>query len=196
MTSRQEILAAIRKQTVQSADLPPLDGSWTIYDDPREKFTSVLESIGGQCVGVSNESEIVNTLLSQPSFTNARRIYSVVDGIEQANVDQTSLADPHELEDVDYAILRGEFCVAENGAIWVTSDGVPQRVIYFATQHLALVVPASEIISNMHQAYERLQFGDRQFGTFLSGPSKTADIEQSLVIGAHGSRSLIVFLVG
>ncbi len=195
MSSREEILKAVRRQTVAPAELPALDGPWTTYDDPCGKFVSVLESIGGQCVFVDSESEIVATLSTQDSFANAKRIYSSVEAIEQANVDLTTLDDPHDLENVDYAILRGEFCVAENGAIWVTGDGVPQRVIYFATQHLALVVRANEIVSNMHEAYQRLEFQDTSFGTFLSGPSKTADIEQSLVIGAHGSRSLTVFLV-
>jgi L-lactate dehydrogenase complex protein LldG len=70
------------------------------------------------------------------------------------------------------------------------------RAILFITQHLVLVVPRDQVIDNMHQAYERLSFADPGFGVFLSGPSKTADIEQSLVIGAHGPRSLTVFLVG
>jgi L-lactate dehydrogenase complex protein LldG len=104
--------------------------------------------------------------------------------------------DPHQLESVDFAILPGRFAVAENGAVWVTDEGVKQRVIFFIVQHLALVVPASEIVHNMHQAYERLAFARPGFGAFISGPSKTADIEQSLVIGAHGPRSLTVFCVG
>ena len=74
-------------------------------------------------------------------------------------------------------------------------DNIRQRTIYFIAQHLALVVPRSEVVSNMHQAYQRLRFDDNAFGCFVSGPSKTADIEQSLVIGAHGARSLTVFLV-
>jgi L-lactate dehydrogenase complex protein LldG len=58
------------------------------------------------------------------------------------------------------------------------------------------VIPAAEILDNMHQAYERLAFDKPGFGAFISGPSKTADIEQSLVIGAHGPRSLTVFCIG
>jgi len=100
------------------------------------------------------------------------------------------------LEDVDIAIARGDFAVAENGAVWVTDRDMTHRAILFITQHLVLVVPRDQVIDNMHQAYERLSFAGAGFGVFLSGPSKTADIEQSLVIGAHGPRSLTVFLVG
>jgi L-lactate dehydrogenase complex protein LldG len=100
------------------------------------------------------------------------------------------------LEDVDLFIARGEFGVAENAAVWVTDTHTRHRVLYFLTQHLVLVLSADQIVDNMHQAYERLQFTEPRFGLFLSGPSKTADIEQSLVIGAHGARSLTVFLIG
>ena len=103
--------------------------------------------------------------------------------------------DPHNVENVDFAVLTGEFVVAENGAVWVTDETLKHRVLHFITQHLALVVSSKNIVNNMHEAYKRLSFDGRRFGTFISGPSKTADIEQSLVIGAHGPRSHVVFLV-
>ena len=68
------------------------------------------------------------------------------------------------------------------------------NAIFFIAQHLALVISASNIVHNMHEAYERLSFDSPGFGAFISGPSKTADIEQSLVVGAHGPRSLTVFV--
>ncbi len=91
--------------------------------------------------------------------------------------------------------MPGEFGVAENGAIWVTDADVKHRAIYFIVQHLALILPTDQIVHNMHQAYERATVGSSSLGVFISGPSKTADIEQSLVIGAHGPRSLTVFCV-
>jgi L-lactate dehydrogenase complex protein LldG len=119
-----------------------------------------------------------------------------VPGIGNSTFDLAAVADPHELEDVDMAIAPGEFAVAENGAVWVTDRQVRQRAIFFIPQHLALVVPREQLVHNMHEAYRRLAFDGPGFGVFISGPSKTADIEQSLVIGAHGPRSLTVFLLG
>jgi len=95
--------------------------------------------------------------------------------------------------------------VAENAAVWVTDHDVPLRVLFFLCQHLVLVVPADAIVDHMHAAYDRIartgQNGAQVhskpvFSAFISGPSKTADIEQSLVIGAHGPRSLTVCLLG
>src|SRR5262249_40998723 len=128
-------------------------------------------------------------------YATARQVVSLVPGVGKGNVDLDQVEDAHQLESVDFAILAGRFAVAENGAVWGIDEGVKQRGIFFIVQHLALVVPASEIVDNMHQAYERLAFARPGFGAFISGPSKTADIEQSLVIGAHGPRSLTVFCV-
>jgi L-lactate dehydrogenase complex protein LldG len=93
-------------------------------------------------------------------------------------------------------VLPGNFGVAENGAVWITESGMGDRALPFICEHLLLVLPLTEILSNMHEAYERI--GDLKYdlGTFIAGPSKTADIEQSLVLGAHGPKSLTVILVG
>ncbi len=104
---------------------------------------------------------------------------------------------PHELEGVDLAILPGEFGVAENGAVWVPGSSLgPHRAIFVIAEHLVLVVPAAQLVHTMQHAYQRIRFERLGFGLFISGPSKTADIEQSLVIGAHGPRSCTLFLVG
>jgi L-lactate dehydrogenase complex protein LldG len=151
--------------------------------------------IGGRCVRVANKESINAELETLPVYASATRVVSTIPGVGTPTVNMDSIDDPHALEDIDFAILPGEFGVAENAAVWVTDQAVKHRVIYFLCQHLALVISAGDVLHNMHQAYERLSVGSSSFGGFIAGPSKTADIEQSLVIGAHGPRSMTVFIV-
>ncbi len=196
MGSREDILRAVRARTLPDKPAPSLDQAWIRYDDRRAQFATVLASVGGRCEFVADGAEAARKLAEHPAYGAAKRVASFVPEITPGNVDLATVADPHALEDVDFAILRGEIAVAENGAVWVTDAGVRHRALYFIAQHLVLVVPAAALVDNMPQAYERLRFAGPGYGAFLSGPSKTADIEQSLVIGAHGPRSMTVFCVG
>ena len=196
MGSREDILRAVRARTLPDKPAPSLDQAWIRYDDRRAQFATVLASVGGRCEFVADGAEAVRKLAEHPAYGAAKRVASFAPEITPGNVDLATIDDPHALEDVDFAILRGEIAVAENGAVWVTDAGVRHRALYFIAQHLVLVVPASALVDNMPQAYERLRFAGPGYGAFLSGPSKTADIEQSLVIGAHGPRSMTVFCVG
>ncbi|TWT34767.1 LutC/YkgG family protein [Blastopirellula retiformator] len=199
MSSRDQILNNIRNQIVASVDHPGLAGEWIRYDDRVEHYATVLAAVGGTAHVVDSAEQILAELNQVPAFAAAKKVVSLC-GEVAGNVDFAQIDDPHKLEDVDFAILPAQFAVAENGAVWVDDADVKHRVIYFIPQHLSFIVPAPQdaadaIVDNMHQAYERLSFGQPRFGTFVSGPSKTADIEQSLVIGAHGARSLNVFFL-
>jgi L-lactate dehydrogenase complex protein LldG len=215
-TSKDIILESVRRNRPAPCAAPELHQAWTTYPDRRAQFTDVLTAVGGTAIATRDEADVNHRLRLLPIYRDAKRIVSLVPSVGGANVDLSAVGLPHALADVDVAILPGEFAVAENAAVWVTDRNVPLRVIYFLCQHLVLVVPAGEIVDNMHAAYDRLvgpasragqvlvplgsrhlhAFANSMFGAFIAGPSKTADIEQSLVIGAHGPRSLTVFLVG
>ncbi len=199
-SSKDEILNKLRKQSVPAVELPDLKAPeltqrWIQYPDPTAQFSEVLSGVGGVCYQVKDVAAAHQKLAELSAFTEAKKVCSQISECGNPNVSIADITDPHDFEDIDFAILPGEFAVAENGAVWITNDGGPARVLYFLAQHVALLVPASAVVNNMPEAYERLAFAENSFGTFMSGPSKTADIEQSLVIGAHGARSLIVFLV-
>ena len=197
MSSREKILTAIRTNA-PAGDFahPGLDGDWIEYDDPAAQFAAVLQTVGGECRQLASSEEAQQTLAAWPPLQEAKQVCSLAPELVAGNVDLDVVNDPHDLAAVDFAVLRAEFAVAENAAVWTTDAGLRHRVLPFLTQHLAIVVPAGEVLSNMYQAYRRLSFDQSGFGAFVSGPSKTADIEQSLVIGAHGARSLLVLLVG
>ncbi len=204
MSSRDELLARLRSLSVPAVELPGLDFERQTFDDLRGKFVDTLKTVGGEAVVVPDVAAVNAELATLANFSAADKVVSLVPECGDPNVDPAACARPHDLEDVDFAILPGRFAVAENAAVWLDLRDVKHRVIAVLSQHLAVVVPASEIVATMHEAYARLtqaespegDFRSRPgYGMFLSGPSKTADIEQSLVIGAHGARSLTVFLV-
>jgi L-lactate dehydrogenase complex protein LldG len=202
-TAREQILRDVRSTLPVEAALPPLDGPWTQYGDSRQQFIEVLRAVGGVGKSVASVEVLRGEIVKVADAIQAHQICSVLPEAFAGNVDLAGVDDPHQLADVDLAVLPGEIAVAENAAVWVTGRLVPERVLYFLSQHVVLVVPASGLVSNMHEAYARLRteaaggelFATPKWGAFMSGPSKTADIEQALVIGAHGARSLHVFLL-
>ncbi len=104
--------------------------------------------------------------------------------------------DPHELANVDLFVTQSDLAVAENGAIWVKDDQLRERVLAFISQQIAVVVNKENIVATMHDAYDIIADVDYGYAAFIAGPSKTADIEQSLVLGAHGPKTMTLFLMG
>lgn len=193
--SRTQILSKLRRQIVDQIELPEvLEGPWIEYPDPLQQLNSMIEFVGGTCTRLSDMGELPDRLAQFDEWRQAQRIFSRVAEVP-GNVDLESVADPHDLENLDFVVYPAEFAVAENGAMWLTDRDLRHRVAFFITQFLVLVVKQSDIVHTMHQAYARAVVPQPGFGLFLSGPSKTADIEQSLVIGAHGCRELQVYVV-
>lgn len=199
MSARDEILKAVRTHRATPMELPSMDEQWQVFDRPLEHFRQVLTGIGGASEVLRDRAAADAWLNGRDDYNNSASTISLVAGVGKNTLNLNELPDPHGLSQLEWAVLPGEFGVAENGAIWVTSEPTRHRAVYFLCEHLVLLLPASQVVHNMPQAYERIAHlgtGDRpHFGTFIAGPSKTADIEQSLVIGAQGPRSLDVLLL-
>lgn len=191
MSSRDNILSKIKNNQPQLMPLPSLENLGHEEFDLVEKFSQVLESIGGKAVLVNDIEEIKKYIID--TYPINARLISTIPEFTQSNEWQST--DPHTLQDADFLIIKGQFGVAENSAIWITETEMGQRVAPFITQYLAIIIESTQILATMHQAYELIESQDYGFGVFLAGPSKTADIEQSLVLGAHGARGLHVFIL-
>lgn len=191
--SRDQILENVLKNQPEKVDLPA-DLSFKIVERNAmvNKFVEVIEQIGGQVIHVKSFNDIEN-YIHQNYHAGQIKVIKV-DGLEGVHV-FTDSENPHEFEHTAFAIFKSELAVAENGAVWLTELQMGHRVIPFITQHLAMVVETESIVANMHDAYEIISSADYGFGTFIAGPSKTADIEQSLVLGAHGARTATIFLM-
>ena len=197
--TRDRILRNVHANRASPLEMPSLDHEWQKFGDAIAQFRAVLSSIGAQSEVLPDKPATDAWLREKNEYASAQCCVSLVAGVGHSTIDEANLVTPHELANLDWAVLPGEFGVAENGSIWVTARPTRHRAVYFLCEHLVLVLPQNKIVHNMHQAYERLSGlgtdGRTDYGTFVAGPSKTADIEQSLVIGAQGPRSLDVLIV-
>lgn len=194
MSSKAEILNKIKQsQPNLAAELPDLKVLGSEQFDVLEMYKTVLKNIGGNPIEVADYNGVLTYIKN--NYPLEKRIITTLSELSQIALLDWTNDDPHSLKDVELTIIKAHFGVAENSALWVTDDILGQRVAPFITQYLAIIVNKKDLIPTMHQAYDRIGNQEYGFGTFIAGPSKTADIEQSLVLGAHGARGLVVFLM-
>lgn len=186
--SRQQILDAIRKNKPALVAAPATFQYLPSGEDLTAPFIASLEKAGGAVVVVKERTTIAATV--QQHFPQLHRIADFVN--HPRNSHQELL---HDAASIELAVLEGRLGVAENGAIWLQESDCISRALPFITQHLVLVLERATLVDTMHAAYAQIDTTKEGFGVFIAGPSKTADIEQSLVIGAHGAKSLLVILV-
>lgn len=188
--SKEKILSGIKAAKPADNPLPEIPAFAVEGPPASEIFGSIAAQSGSRVVYASdfeNLATAVRTLFPY-DITVATPLPSLKSAV---NLQE---AVPANLKAIDVAVLPGQPGVAENGAVWVTEQDCVHRVLPFIAQHLVLVLPQASIVRNMHEAYQRIKIDETGFGVFIAGPSKTADIEQSLVIGAQGARSLTIIL--
>ena len=186
-------MEAVLKNQPAATALPDItmfkgDGSGLV-----ERYMAVFAAIGGTVHLVETAGE-VKELLAE-NFDLSRRIVTTLPELDGFAELITAAVDPHRYDDAELAIISGDFCVAENGAVWLTEELMGQRIIPYICQHLAVIVRAADIVPTLHEAYDRIGTADYGFSGFIGGPSKTADIEQALGLGAHGPLTMTVFIM-
>ena len=177
MSTKESILSRYKKHIREQFDMPSLDDIKGItYPDPLVQFIKMSESVGGQVIDVA-EGRDINTLIKE-LYPDAKEIAS--------NLPEITIATRN----------PGKFGVAENACIWIPQQ-MKEKAVCFISENLVILLPKSQIVNNMHEAYKRIEFDETYdgYGTFISGPSKTADIAQVLVMGAQAARSVTVLLL-
>lgn len=197
MSAKDIILNKLRQNTSETYDMPQLDELNPItYIDPVAEFIQKTTTTAGARLIEMKEGELLNDIIRQ-AFPESKIIASNLPNVEtQLNPD--NVAEAQDLMRVDVGVVEGRIGVAENACIWIPQT-MKEKAICFASEQLVIVLNRQDIVNNMHEAYERIAaskeyFQQYKFGTFISGPSKTADIESALVYGAQAARGVTVVL--
>ena len=196
MSSREDILQRLRKNTRETYDKPDLSQLKPItYADPVAEFITKTTTTAGAKLIEMKAGDNLNDIVHQ-AYPDAKVVASNMPGVK-ADINPDT-ASAQELMKVDVGVIEGGIGVAENACIWIPQQ-MKEKAVCFASQQLVIVLSRDDIVNNMHEAYERIAaskeyFQEYKFGTFTSGPSKTADIESALVYGAQAARGVTVVL--
>ena len=195
MSNKDDILKRYRANVREKYDMPDLsDIKATTYPNPLVQFVKMTEMVGGQVIEVDPGRDI-NVLIKE-LFPDAKEIASNLPEITIATRNPDTVGRARDLNGTDVGIIRGKFGVAENACIWIPQT-MKEKAVCFISENLIILLPKSQIVNNMHEAYKRIEFDNEYdgYGTFISGPSKTADIAQVLVMGAQAARSATLLLL-
>jgi L-lactate dehydrogenase complex protein LldG len=191
MSSRDDILASVR------GNLPRVDRPLPevpLFDENApasllEAFKTSLHQMGGIFLEPPASGDTLAP--AREKIAGAKVVCSTVSEIA-GNRDIAGVGVPQDLADVDFAIVRASFAVAETGSVLLSDSDLHVNAVAYLAQHLIVLLDPADIVVNLHHAYRRPEFRDRHYASFHTGPSATADIEGVLIHGAQGVRSLSV----
>lgn len=182
MDSRDLILNKLRNNVREKYDKPSLSFDKLVFKDPVSAFINTATTTAGASVVEMHDGDDINELIHK-AYPKAKYISSNVSGIV-ADRNPDNVHSPKELDGTDVSVVEGTVACAENACVWIPQT-MKEKAVCFICEYLVIIVDRKNIVSNMHEAYSLIEMPYMGFGTFVSGPSKTADIEQALVYGAQ-----------
>lgn len=188
---KEELFDKLRGGITQQFDMPAEPVTGIVYEDIIKQFIEMSKTVGGKVIEAKATDDL-NAVIRK-AYPDAKVFASNVKGI-QVDLNPDTVETAADLNGTDVGIIQGEMGVAENGCIWVPQT-MKERAIYFISEELVILLDKKNIVNNMHEAYKRVEMDNYGYGVFISGPSKTADIEQALVMGAQAARGVMVVLI-
>jgi L-lactate dehydrogenase complex protein LldG len=192
MSTRDEILARVRRNQPSPRPLPGLPRFDAPPGSPAQLFAASLAGMGGSAEPAPADGDLDAWIRAR--HPEARVVCSATPEVRGSRPLAGS-AHPRELEDVDVGVVRARFGVAETGSVWLSEAELGVNALGFLSQHLVVLLDPEDIVPDLHHAYRRAEFREARYAALMTGPSATADIEGVLIRGAQGIRSLAVILV-
>ena len=206
---KEDFLNKLLKNTHVQYDMPDMKIDGIQYVDILQQFIEMTKAVGGHVIEASKDDD-PNDLVRM-AYPDAEVFATNLPEIElsklvnnaagKCNPDKVKLRNPdtmaeaNGLNGTDVGVVRGQIGVAENGCVWIPQT-MKEKAMLFISEYLVIFLDRDGIVDNMHEAYDVIEMDPRyNFGTFISGPSKTADIEQALVMGAQAARGVTVVLI-
>jgi L-lactate dehydrogenase complex protein LldG len=206
-TSREKVLKKIREALISKTDLPypKVNQDKPLYRDMEETaditFAKGLNEAGGHFIYCASEMEFLQNLLALIREKAMGEIFAaepvLVEFLQAGKVPYVTGEEP--FSSVKSGLTTCEFLVARNGSIMVSSAlGSGRRLMIFPEVHMVIAF-ASQLVPDLKEALVQLkkkyEAGMPSLVSLITGPSRTADIEKTLVMGAHGPRELYVFFI-
>ena len=192
--NKEDLFKKLRANTQEQYDMPDMNIEAIKYPDTYVQFVEMTKTVGGKVVEAS-KADVLNAIIKE-KYPEAKTFASNLPYITIAQKNPDTVAEAKDLDGTDVGIVEGKIGVAENGCVWIPQT-MKEKAICFISEYLVIVLDKNNIVNNMHEAYKRIDFAPQyQFGSFISGPSKTADIEQALVMGAQAARGVTVIIRG
>ena len=188
---KEELLQKLRSNTREQYDMPADDIQGITYDDTVAQFIEMSQAVGAHVVEAATGDSLDD--IRRKAYPDAKVVASSLPEVRIATLNPDTVADAQALNGTDVGVVRGQIGVAENGCVWIPQS-MKQKAVCFICEYLVIVLPKSGIVNNMHEAYARIEMPATGLGSFISGPSKTADIEQALVMGAQAARGVTVVI--
>jgi L-lactate dehydrogenase complex protein LldG len=206
-TSKEKVLKHVREALISKPEqpFPKIDLEKPVFSEMEESldinFAQELTKAGGLFIYCESEEEVINDLKILMEERHWEQIFalepSIVKILTKGQINCTY--DHVQLTDAKVAMTRCEYLVARLGSIMVSTGQMAGRQIFVHPEIHIVLAYSSQLVGDLKDALLKLKkkYDPKMpsMVTLITGPSRTADIEKTLVMGAHGPKELYVFLL-
>jgi len=206
-TQREKVLKKVRNALIQKTDnpFPDPDFESNVYkefvDSPEVIFAEEFIKVSGKFVYCESLQEFIENLKALMSENQWDNVFCLEEKVKQILTEGNVLylSDEADFHDIEVGITQCEYLIARLGSIMVSSkQQCGRRMFVYPPVHIVLAY-TSQLVPDLKQALVGIKqkYGDKipSMISVITGPSRTADIEKTLILGAHGPKEIYVFLV-